>query len=122
MNFMDAKISLLLGLFFYSLPFGEEYARTMVFTGFVFSEATRLIVIRMKDKLTLFSNKWLVIAIIASIFLQLLVLYSPLSTYFGTVPLDFEAWKVLLVFLGASIASVFGIYHFFLKDNNHPDV
>ncbi len=113
---------LLLGLFFYSLPVGEEYARTMVFTGFVFSEATRLIVIRMKDKLTLFSNKWLVIAIIASILLQLLVLYTPLSTYFGTVPLDLEAWKVLLVFLGASIASVFGIYHFFLKDKNHPDV
>lgn len=113
---------LILGLFFYSLPFGEDYARTMVFTGFVLSEATRLIVIRMKDKLTIFSNKWLVVAIIASLVLQLVVLYTPLSIYFGTVPLDLEAWKVLIVFLGASIVSVLGIYHLFLRDKEHPDV
>lgn len=113
---------LILALFFYTLPFGEEYARTMVFTGFVLSEATRLIVIRLKDKLSIFSNKWLVIAIVASLLLQLLVLYSPISVYFGTVPLGLEAWAILGGFLAASIASVLGVYHFFLRDKEHPDV
>ena len=113
---------LILALFFYSLPMGEDYARTMVFTGFVFSEATRLIVIRMKDKLSIFSNKWLLIAIIASFLLQLLVLYTPLSVYFGTVPLGVGDWQVLLGFLAASIISVLGVYHFFLRDKEHPDV
>ncbi len=113
---------LILALFFYSLPLGMEYARTMVFTAFVFSEATRLVVIRMKDKLTLFSNKWLVLAIIVSLFLQLLVLYTPLSTYFGTVPLEAKDWGILAGFMVASIICVLGIYHFFLKDKEHPDV
>ncbi len=113
---------LIIGLFLYSLPMGEEYARTMVFTGFVLSEATRLIVIRMKDKLSLFSNRWLVIAVIASIALQLFVLYSPISIYFGTVPLGIGGWKVLAGFLALSVLSVLAVYHFFLRDADHPDV
>jgi len=113
---------LLLGLFFYSLPFGIEYARTMIFTGFVLSEATRLVVIRMKDKLSMFSNKWLVVAIIASLFLQLLVLYTPLGVFFGTVPLDIHDWGVLAGFMVLSIISVLAVYHFFLRDEDHPDV
>ncbi|MFP3950347.1 MAG: cation-translocating P-type ATPase [Candidatus Micrarchaeia archaeon] len=113
---------LLLALFFYSLPVGEDYARTMLFTGFVFSEATRLIVIRLKDKLSIFSNRWLLIAIAVSFLLQLLVLYTPLSVYFGTVPLGIGDWQVLLGFLAASIVSVLGVYHFFLRDKEHPDV
>ncbi|MBD3397699.1 calcium-translocating P-type ATPase, PMCA-type [Candidatus Micrarchaeota archaeon] len=113
---------LILALFFYSLPLGGDYARTMVFTGFVLSEATRLVVIRLKDKLSIFSNKWMLVAIAVSLLLQLLVLYSPLSTYFGTVPLGQEAWSVLAGFLVASIVSVMGVYHFFLRDKEHPDV
>jgi Ca2+-transporting ATPase len=113
---------LITGLFLHSLPMGEDYARTMVFTGFVLSEATRLIVIRMKDKLSLFSNRWLVIAVIASIALQLFVLYSPISIYFGTVPLGIEGWQTLLGFMILSIFSVLAVYHFFLRDADHPDV
>lgn len=113
---------LIIALFLYSLPLGEDYARTMVFTGFVLSEATRLVVIRMKDKLSFFSNRWLVIAVIASIALQLFVLYSPLSTFFGTVPLGTEAWKTLAGFMILSILSVLAVYHYFLRDADHPDV
>ncbi|MBN2121815.1 cation-transporting P-type ATPase [Candidatus Micrarchaeota archaeon] len=113
---------LIIGLFFYCLPLGAEYARTMVFTGFVLSEASRLIVIRMKDKLSFFSNRWLLVAIIASLALQLLVLYTPISAFFGTVPLGIEAWEVLLGFLVVSIISVLAVYHFFLRDAEHPDV
>lgn len=113
---------LLLALFFYCLPAGEDYARTMVFTGFVFSEATRLIVIRMKDKLSLFSNRWLIFAILASVVLQLFVLYGPLSAFFGTVPLTIWDWQLLMVFLFTSLIFVLGVYHFLLRDSEHPDV
>lgn len=109
-------------LFFYTLPSGIEYARTMVFTYLVLSEASRLIVIRIKDKLTFFSNHWLLMAVAASLALQLLVLYSPLSTFFGVVPLGMEAWGTLLGFLLVSVVSVLGIYHFFLRDSDHPDI
>jgi len=114
--------ALILALFLYSLPFGIEYARTMVFTGFVLSEATRLVVIRMKDKLSLFSNKWLIVAIAASLLLQLLVLYSPLSVYFGTIPLSLNDWGILAGFLIMSLILVLGTFHFFLRDAEHPDV
>jgi len=113
---------LILGLFLYSLPNGMEYARTMVFTAFVLSEATRLVVIRIKDKLSIFSNKLIPVAIMASILLQLLVIYTPLSTYFGTVPLTPNDWGILAGFLLISLVLVLGTYHFFLRDKEHPDV
>ena len=101
---------LLLGIFFYVLPAsGPVVASTMVFTGFVLSEFVRLVIIRRADNLPLFSNKWLIIAVLFSLFLQLLVLYGPLAPFFDAVPLGVGDWGVLLAFMGVGlVAAVVG--------------
>ena len=44
-----------------------------------------------------FSNKWLSLAIIASVSIQLLVIYVPfLQVMFGTLPLGLNDWLIIL--------------------------
>ena len=71
------------------------YAMTMVFTGFVLLEFGKLYVIRWLRETPTLSNRWLAGAVTLSLALQLAVLYTPLSTYFDTVPLAVEDWLLL---------------------------
>ncbi len=48
-------------------------------------------------KSSLLKNKWLIGAILSSIVLQIMVIYSPLNTYFKTVPLAGMAWGWILI-------------------------
>ena len=59
-------------------------------------EMIRVLMIRLQYGLKLFSNKWLIIAIITSILLQLLVVYTPLSKVFETIQLGFNEWAYIL--------------------------
>jgi Ca2+-transporting ATPase len=90
--------AVMLGLMFLTLGGATEttpYALTMVFTGFVLLEFEKLYVIRwLRDTPTL-SNRWLALAVAASLGLQVAVLYTPLADYFGTVPLALGDWLVL---------------------------
>jgi len=72
-----------------------DYAMTMVFTGFVLLEFGKLYVIRWLRETPTLSNRWLAGAVGLSLVLQLAVLYTPLSAYFGTVPLGIADWGVL---------------------------
>jgi len=93
-----------IALGYYSfLPEIEQLAKiqTIAFTSLVLMELVRLQAIRSEFKLKMFSNKWLVIAVATSIGLQLAVIYTPLSQFFGTVPLTFFDWGLLI---GATIA------------------
>jgi len=47
-------------------------------------------------KIGIFSNKWLVRAVLAAVVLQLIMLYTPLSTAFKVVPLGIIDWLVVL--------------------------
>ena len=85
------------GLFLLYLGSGETKVQTMVFTFLVFFELIRIQVIRSEYKLSLFSNKWLIGAMLFSAGLQLIVLYTPLSNIFKTTPLSLIDWGVLLV-------------------------
>ena len=76
-------------------PSVTPYAVTMVFTGFVVLEFAKLYVIRWLRETPTFTNPWLVAAVIASLILQLSVLYTPLSDYFGTVPLGLTDWGII---------------------------
>lgn len=87
---------ILLMIFFMNLDKGLQTAQTMVFTGFVLYELVRLAIIRQQEGLELFSNRWLILAVVISIILQLAVIYTPLSVFFGVVPLGFMSWVVLL--------------------------
>lgn len=72
------------------------HMQTMAFTAVIMMELVRLQAIRSEYKLGLFSNKYLVWAVIASIGLQLMVLYTPLSVFFETYPLDIIDWMMIL--------------------------
>ncbi|WP_137285639.1 cation-translocating P-type ATPase [Halorussus salinisoli] len=93
---------LMLGLTFYILagaPAVTPYAMTMVFTGFVLFEFVKLYVVRWTKDTPTLTNAWLAVAVVASLLLQLAVLYTPLSEYFGTVPLSVADWGLLGVVL-----------------------
>jgi Ca2+-transporting ATPase len=89
---------LMLGLMLFVLDGAAAvtpYAMTMVFTGFVVFEFAKLYVVRWTRDTPLLSNRWLALAVGASLALHLAVLYSPLSAYFGTVPLSLSDWGLL---------------------------
>jgi Ca2+-transporting ATPase len=83
--------------------FDIEKTRTLVFTLAVFFELFIIFSIRSKEPFwkskNFFSNRWLILAVIASIGLQLLAIYSPLSKVLEAVPLGATDW---LVVIGAS--------------------
>jgi Ca2+-transporting ATPase len=87
---------LLLATFFILLPLGLDVARTTLFTGFILFEFMRIGVIRQGEKLSFFVNKWMVLAVVISMLLQLLIIYTPISVYFHVVPLGLLPWVVLL--------------------------
>lgn len=102
------SLVLLLGVFVWYLQSTNlAYARTMVFTGLVLFELFLVFACR-SDVVPLFSlkaNTSLYAAVGFSFFLQLVLLYSPLSQYFSLVPLQFVDWVILLPL--ASLGLVF---------------
>jgi Ca2+-transporting ATPase len=99
--------AILLVIFAFGMRIGINYAGTMVFTGLVIFEFMKLWVMRYSEKLSIFANKWLILAVIASFFLQLVILYSPLNIFFGIVPLGLFDWFILII--GAMIFYLGGI-------------
>ena len=67
-----------------------------MFTGFILYEFVRIGTIRSQEKLGWLDNKWLLAALVFSVLLQLLVVYSPLNSYFHIVPLNIHSWVVLI--------------------------
>ncbi len=91
------KIIILLATFLLiESAFGAEQARTTLFTGFILYEFVRIGTIRSQEKLGWLDNKWLLAALVFSVLLQLLVVYSPLNSYFHIVPLNIHSWVVLI--------------------------
>jgi len=75
-------------------------AQTIVFTTLVVLEIARLYMIRSEYNVGIFSNRYLILAIIFSFILQLAVIYTPLNKFFKTVPLGIIEWAYIL---GATI-------------------
>lgn len=101
------KTIILLLTFFIVLPFGIDIARTTLFTGFILYEFLRIGVIRYQEELSFFANKWLILALIVSVLLQLMIIYTPLNIYFHLVPLGIFQW--LILFGGLAIGWVASI-------------
>jgi len=100
------KTIILLATFFIVMQYDIEKARTVLFTGFVLYEFVRIAAIRYQEKLTWFSNPWLLWALLISILLQIAVIYSPLGLFFYVEPLGLKEWVILLsgCVLGFSLA------------------
>lgn len=84
-----------LTLFGFYLP-DIQLAQTVAFTSLVVFELVRIQAIRSRYQVSIFSNKWLVMAVISSLGLQLLVLYSPLNDFFGVSPIGLAPWLAIL--------------------------
>jgi Ca2+-transporting ATPase len=91
------KTAVLLLTFLIILPYGEELARTTLFTGFILYEFVRIASIRYQEKLTWLSNPWLLMALFISLLLQIVILYTPLSVFFHVTALGLFEWSVLLI-------------------------
>ncbi len=88
--------ALLFLIFFLTLDSGESIARTAIFTGFVLYEFARITGIRFQERLSLFSNKLLLLSLVASLMLQLLIIYTPANVFFHIEPLGFHEWVILI--------------------------
>jgi Ca2+-transporting ATPase len=83
-------------MYYLALPRGVDFARTVAFTTLVMLEMARLHIVRSVYHTRLFSNKYLTGAVLSSVVLQLIVIYTPLSIFFKTVPLDLIQWVYIL--------------------------
>ncbi|MBU2634032.1 MAG: calcium-translocating P-type ATPase, PMCA-type [Nanoarchaeota archaeon] len=94
---------LIILLFFISLSLWNlKTAQTMVFMGIILYEFVVISSIRHQEKLTFFSNRWLIIAITIAILLQFVILYTPLAELFKLVALNLIQWIILLIGLAIS--------------------
>lgn len=81
----------------FGLRQSAELAQTMAFTTLVVLELVRVQMVRSQYHMSIFSNPYIILALASSFLLQLLVIYTPfLQTVFGTAPLTFAEWGVIL--------------------------
>ncbi len=103
-----------LGAFVYGLnrfPGHLEAAQTVAFATLVVSELLRAFTARSEfyaiTKIGVFTNRWMVWAVLSSLLLLIAVIYVPfLQDFFGTVPLSLQDWLAISpLMLLASIAA-----------------
>lgn len=82
-----------------------ELARTVAFTELVLIELLEVWPIRKIFGQPIERNNWLYLALASSVLAQFLVVYSPLNSFFGLVPLGIYPWIVIL----AAVA-IFGLF------------
>ncbi len=82
-------------LILFRLSEGVAHAQTVAFTALVVFEMVRIQSVRSRYGTGVFSNRWLILAVISSLCLQLAVVYTPLSSLFGTAPLGPAPWMLI---------------------------
>ena len=101
-------IMALIALILFRINLGNVIkAQTIVFTSIVVFEMIRVQMIRSQYNLKLFSNKWLILAILTSLLLQIMVVYVPyFNVLFKTTPLLLIDWISILI--GGAVLFVLG--------------
>ncbi|RME88415.1 MAG: cation-transporting P-type ATPase, partial [Candidatus Hydrogenedentota bacterium] len=89
------KTVVIIGAFLLALPFGMETARTVLVTSIVLFEFVRIAAIRYEYHEPLNSNPLLTQALVLSVILQLLVLYTPVNKFFHLSSLGLYPWVIL---------------------------
>ncbi len=74
-------------------------AQTVAFTSIVIFEMMRVYIIRSNYKLSILSNKPLLIAVVASVLLQIIVIYTPVinEKVFNSVPIGLLDWGWIIL-------------------------
>jgi len=76
-------------------------AQTMTMTTLVLMELVGIQIVRAKYQVSVFSNHWLILAVVLSFALQILILYvPPLQAAFGMVPIGLMEWGTILLLVG----------------------
>jgi len=92
-------ISFLIGFLFFYLNIDDiNFARTMVVTSTIMFEM--FLVFNCQSNKSIFKskiNKWLIYAVLVSIVLQIIAIYSPLGGLFGFVALGFYDWAKIII-------------------------
>lgn len=73
-----------------------EVGRSMAFMTLVLLEIVRLQMIRSSYHTGIWSNKWLIGAVLVSLGLQVMVVYTPLNAFFSVIPLTGVQWLWML--------------------------
>jgi Ca2+-transporting ATPase len=101
-----------LAVFFFGLTETRDLvvAQTVLFTFLVTIEMVRIQTIRSRYDQSLLSNRWLVAAILVTLFLQLLVLYTPVNRFFDVIAPTLDHWgwigAAFVGFLAANLLMV----------------
>ncbi|MBU1112048.1 MAG: calcium-translocating P-type ATPase, SERCA-type [archaeon] len=101
-------------LFWFYQSSGIMKAQTVVFTSLVIFEVVRIQMIRSQYKLGIFSNMWLFFAVLLSLGLQVLVIYTPLNNFFGVVALEWIDWIVILA-AAVVLYTINAMYYWFQR-------
>ena len=100
------------------------YATTMAFTTLMMFQMFNVLNCRSEKhllyKLGFWSNPRMLLAIGVSIILQVMVLYTPLSTWFKTVPLTLSDW-ILIIIISCSVL-VIGELMKFIRNKIHYEI
>ncbi|MBD3259573.1 calcium-transporting P-type ATPase, PMR1-type [Candidatus Woesearchaeota archaeon] len=95
-----------------------EHAQTMAFTTLVMFQMFQVLNTRSLTKslfsVGVFKNRWLWAAIGTSVFLQLMVVYSPLNKIFHTVPLSLYDWGFVIL-ISLSVFVIREVWKLFSK-------
>lgn len=107
-----------LPLFFHAVTsMGLLEAQTLLFTFLVAVEMVRIQTIRSRYGQGLLSNSWLIAALGSSFLLQLVVIYTPLRSYFGTYTIGAGGWGLIAAsvvgFTALTYGSVKALDHLF---------
>lgn len=82
-----------LGIYFLNLPQGMDKAKGAAFLAIVIFELVNVFLIRTKYKTPFFANKWLIISVIGTLFLQILVVSIPFTAkLFEVKHIDTADW------------------------------
>lgn len=82
-------------IFKQSLCVSDEYAQTMALTTLVIFQLFNVFNCRSEERsvfTNFFTNKWLIAAVAGCVIMQTIVIYTPISVFFKTVPLNMEDW------------------------------
>lgn len=76
---------------------GLHHAVAAAFTATVVLEMVRLVSLRSDYKISWLANPWLIVAVLSSLALQALIIYSPLAEHFGAAGLSKADWTFIAV-------------------------
>ncbi len=112
-------VAFMVEIIIYFIGINNSYAiertRTLVLTGAIFFELIFVYACRSDKpllKIGIFSNKWMNLAVISSILIHLVLIYTPLGIAFGVVPLGLSDWALILPFAFSGLIIFEGAKYF----------